>query len=288
MAYLPANKGLLLRGTATDRNLEHYKLEFATPRRAGRLAADRSRVRQPVVDGRAVAWVPPGPGTYVVRLVVAGSRRQLERPRPNRLLGSCPAPRQLHAERGVRLAEWRRRQGRRDVPVPGPRADAAGRPHRRPATGGRVGRPGSARPSLLARVPGGRSPGAHVGRPRRVRARRAGRPLHGPPRRRPVHGRGGQHAPGDRDAVRGTARRTGPQSRGLASGASEMAARCYGLSPPVIDPTADQAAPVRPSSSRCPRSPRTGCGTWWTPRSTQWTAHRSGGTSSTAEPRACS
>ena len=71
MAYLPANKGLLLRGTASDRNLEHYRLEFATHAEPDVWRPIGPAFDSPVVEGELVSWVPPGPGTYVVRLVVA-------------------------------------------------------------------------------------------------------------------------------------------------------------------------------------------------------------------------
>ena len=71
VAYLPANKGLLLRGTASDRNLEHYRLEFATHAEPDDWRPIGPAFDSSVVEGELVSWVPPGPGTYVVRLVVA-------------------------------------------------------------------------------------------------------------------------------------------------------------------------------------------------------------------------
>jgi subtilase family serine protease len=70
VARLPANNGLQLRGTASDLNLDHHQLEWATeaapevwhPLGA---ASDTS-----VVSDEFTVWVPRAPGRYLVRLRV--------------------------------------------------------------------------------------------------------------------------------------------------------------------------------------------------------------------------
>lgn len=65
---LPANNGFVIRGTVADLNLDHYQIEYAD---AGdpdtwRPLGPASEV--PVVDDLLTAWVPPSPGTFLVRL----------------------------------------------------------------------------------------------------------------------------------------------------------------------------------------------------------------------------
>jgi subtilase family serine protease/flagellar hook assembly protein FlgD len=64
---LPANNGLLVRGTVADANLDRFQLDYA--RQGGETwhpIGPASDV--PVVDDELTPWVPPGPGTYVLRL----------------------------------------------------------------------------------------------------------------------------------------------------------------------------------------------------------------------------
>ena len=79
---LPANNGILLKGTVSDANLDRWQLDFAdtsTPITWHPIGAASS---VPVVDSLLAAWVPSQPGTYLVRLVVwdrAGGRRLVSR-----------------------------------------------------------------------------------------------------------------------------------------------------------------------------------------------------------------
>lgn len=82
VARLPGNSGLVLRGTASDRHLDRFELDYA-------LAGDDEAWHPigaahdvPIVNDTLAVWVPPAPGTYVVRLRVtdrAGSSRSRTR-----------------------------------------------------------------------------------------------------------------------------------------------------------------------------------------------------------------
>ena len=228
------------------------QLGFATPARApGRRSV---RYRQPVVAGAdRLGPAGPGrvhrPGSVVVDRAGDSSTRV-------RTVSWISVP-QLADFTQTRPTSprWRRRQGSGRLSGSsylGP--SASRRPHLRPATNGGVA--DQVPPSVASRSSTRRrSPRAHVGRPRRVRARRAGWPLHGPPRRRPVHGRGGQHAPGDRMRFEGLRAAPAPVYALLPRyrGAD---CKVYGLSPPRLPGERSTARKGR-STSRCPRPPRT-------------------------------
>ena len=78
VARLPGNAGLVLRGTASDRHLERFELDFARTDEPEAWHPIGAAFDVPVVNDTFSVWVPPGPGTYVVRLRVrdrAGSSR---------------------------------------------------------------------------------------------------------------------------------------------------------------------------------------------------------------------
>jgi subtilase family serine protease/flagellar hook assembly protein FlgD len=70
VSRLPGNTGLLLKGTATDRNLDHYQLDYARQGDPSTFVPIGPASEVPVGDDVFTTWVPPGPGTYVVRLRV--------------------------------------------------------------------------------------------------------------------------------------------------------------------------------------------------------------------------
>ncbi len=67
---LPANHGLLLRGTVSDANLDRFELDFARQSDPGTWYPIGPSSDAPAVDDELTPWVPPGPGTYVLRLRV--------------------------------------------------------------------------------------------------------------------------------------------------------------------------------------------------------------------------
>ena len=67
---LPANHGLLLRGTVSDANLDRFELDFARQSDPGTWYPIGPSSDAGVVDDELAPWVPPGPGTYVLRLRV--------------------------------------------------------------------------------------------------------------------------------------------------------------------------------------------------------------------------
>ncbi len=71
--------GILLEGTASDLDFARYTLDYATAAAPGDWRPIGSPSETPVIDGRFATWVPPGPGSYFVRLSVedlAGNTRQ--------------------------------------------------------------------------------------------------------------------------------------------------------------------------------------------------------------------
>jgi subtilase family serine protease/flagellar hook assembly protein FlgD len=82
VARLAANNGLLIRGTAADRNLDHLELDYARQNEPGVWHPIGPASDAPVLDDEFTVWVPPGPGTYAVRLRVfdrAGNARSRTR-----------------------------------------------------------------------------------------------------------------------------------------------------------------------------------------------------------------
>ena len=71
VARLPGNGGLVIRGTAADRNLERFQLDFASQVEPGTWRPIGAALDVPVLDDVLTIWVPPGPGTYVLRLSVS-------------------------------------------------------------------------------------------------------------------------------------------------------------------------------------------------------------------------
>lgn len=71
LARLPGNTGLLVKGTASDRNLERFQLDYASRDDPATWHPIGPAFDVPVVDEVFTVWVPPAPGTYLVRLSVA-------------------------------------------------------------------------------------------------------------------------------------------------------------------------------------------------------------------------
>jgi subtilase family serine protease/flagellar hook assembly protein FlgD len=82
VARLAGNNGLVVRGTAADRNLDHLELDYARQDEPGVWHPIGPASEAPVVDDEFTVWVPPAPGTYAVRLRVfdrAGNVRRRAR-----------------------------------------------------------------------------------------------------------------------------------------------------------------------------------------------------------------
>lgn len=62
--------GVILRGTAADLNFDSYQLDYAAVDAPVLWRAVAPRSGQALVDDVFTTWVPPGPGTYLVRLSV--------------------------------------------------------------------------------------------------------------------------------------------------------------------------------------------------------------------------
>ena len=78
VSRLSANNGLLIRGTVADANLDRFELDFARQGEALVWHPIGPAFDVPIIDDEFSAWVPPGPGTYVLRLRVydrAGNTR---------------------------------------------------------------------------------------------------------------------------------------------------------------------------------------------------------------------
>ncbi|MDX1997340.1 MAG: CARDB domain-containing protein, partial [Thermoanaerobaculia bacterium] len=74
-----SNSGILLEGTAADRHFKNFRLEYSTLAAPNVYNPVAPPSATPVIDGRLTTWVPPGPGTYFVRLTVedlAGNLKQ--------------------------------------------------------------------------------------------------------------------------------------------------------------------------------------------------------------------
>ena len=79
VSRLPGNNGLLLRGSVSDRHLERAQLEFALASAPETWLPIGAASEIPVLDDVLGVWVPPGPGTYLLRLRVsdrAGNERR--------------------------------------------------------------------------------------------------------------------------------------------------------------------------------------------------------------------
>jgi subtilase family serine protease/flagellar hook assembly protein FlgD len=68
LARLPANNGVLARGTASDRALEFHRLDYAASGAPEVWHPIGPSSAVPVTDDVLAVWVPPAPGTYLVRL----------------------------------------------------------------------------------------------------------------------------------------------------------------------------------------------------------------------------
>ncbi len=78
VSRLPANNGLVLRGTASDAWLDHYQLEYALESAPEAWHPIGAASDLPVINDDFGVWVPAAPGRYVVRLTVtdrAGNQR---------------------------------------------------------------------------------------------------------------------------------------------------------------------------------------------------------------------
>jgi len=71
VARLPGNSGLIVRGTAADRNLERFQLDYASQADPSIWHPIGAALDAPVLDDVFTVWVPPGPGTYLLRLSVS-------------------------------------------------------------------------------------------------------------------------------------------------------------------------------------------------------------------------
>ena len=69
-ARLPGNGGFVLRGAAGDMNLERWELDYARLSDTGTWYPIGAASDAPVAGDAFTVWVPPGPGTFVVRLRV--------------------------------------------------------------------------------------------------------------------------------------------------------------------------------------------------------------------------
>jgi flagellar hook assembly protein FlgD len=68
---LPGNSGLLLHGTVSDAALDHFEIEYATTGQPGIWHPIGTGSEVPVIDDTLAAFVPPSPGTYVIRLTAS-------------------------------------------------------------------------------------------------------------------------------------------------------------------------------------------------------------------------
>ncbi len=78
VSRLPANNGLVVRGTVADAHLDHYQLDYALQGATDTWYPIGPSSDVPVIDDVLTVWVPPAPGTYVLRLRVtdlAGNSR---------------------------------------------------------------------------------------------------------------------------------------------------------------------------------------------------------------------
>jgi subtilase family serine protease/flagellar hook assembly protein FlgD/fibronectin type 3 domain-containing protein len=67
-ARLPANHGILVSATASDRYLRHYQLEYASADEPDAWRPIGAALQAPVLDDVLTVWVPPAPGTYLLRV----------------------------------------------------------------------------------------------------------------------------------------------------------------------------------------------------------------------------
>ncbi|MDX2000453.1 MAG: CARDB domain-containing protein, partial [Thermoanaerobaculia bacterium] len=65
-----SSSGVLLEGTAVDRHFKNYRLEYSTLAAPNVFNPVAPASSTPAIDDRLTTWVPPGPGTYFVRLTV--------------------------------------------------------------------------------------------------------------------------------------------------------------------------------------------------------------------------
>lgn len=78
-AIRSATGGVRLEGTASDLNFANYALDYTEAASPDNWRPVQPAASEPVVDERFTMWVPPGPGTYFVRLTstdLAGNVRQ--------------------------------------------------------------------------------------------------------------------------------------------------------------------------------------------------------------------
>ncbi len=68
VSRLPANNGLLVRGTVSDAQLDHYQFDYAVQGAAEVWYPIGPSSDVPVLDDVLTAWLPPEPGSYVLRL----------------------------------------------------------------------------------------------------------------------------------------------------------------------------------------------------------------------------
>lgn len=71
LARAAGNAGIVVRGTAADRHLEHFQLDYASQADPQTWIPIGAALDTPVLDDVLTVWAPPGPGTYVLRLAVS-------------------------------------------------------------------------------------------------------------------------------------------------------------------------------------------------------------------------
>jgi subtilase family serine protease/flagellar hook assembly protein FlgD len=70
LTALPSGFGIRVEGTVADRNLDHYRLEYAPVTAPSALVPIQAPSSTPVVDDTITTWIPPSPGDYIVRLTL--------------------------------------------------------------------------------------------------------------------------------------------------------------------------------------------------------------------------
>lgn len=70
LTALPSGFGVGIHGTVADRNLDHYRLDYAPVTAPSALVPIQAPSSTPVVDDTITTWLPPSPGDYIVRLTL--------------------------------------------------------------------------------------------------------------------------------------------------------------------------------------------------------------------------
>ena len=62
--------GILLSGSAADLNFNNYQLDYADTNAPDQWRPIQPASSQPIIDEDFTTWVPPAPGSFLVRLMV--------------------------------------------------------------------------------------------------------------------------------------------------------------------------------------------------------------------------